>query len=165
MGMVRGQLSHHRIGCGFVPKARHLQGFAWSPCSNHPLHHPAKNHPAAGLDRVRRRKGDASAAAPHPCPRLMSHERRRRGLVLWGSRPGLSSRVCGGKGFPLAGTGHSVKLRIYFPFIGVGNSPLIAPWQSHKSWPGRPQCSTFLVRPKPFSYPKRSPFLIIQTGP
>ena len=29
----------------------------------------------------------------------------------------IPSRVCRGKGFPLAGTGHSVKLRIYFAGI------------------------------------------------
>ena len=50
----------------------------------------ALNHPAAGLDRVRRRKGVASAAAPHPCPRLMFCERRRRGAGAVGA-PGQGS--------------------------------------------------------------------------
>jgi len=54
--MVRGQLSRHRIGCGSNPGAQQLVGFAWSSRSDHPLHHPAPNHPAAGLDRVRRRR-------------------------------------------------------------------------------------------------------------
>ena len=64
--------------------ATHEHGpFRPRPPSSPGFRNLVAGNPAAGVDRVRRRKGVASAAAPHPCPRLRFCERRRRGLVLW----------------------------------------------------------------------------------
>ena len=77
--------------------ATHEQGpFRPRPPSRPGLPNQVAANPAAGLDRVRRRKGVASAAAPHPCPRLRFCERRRRGAgAVGGARPRLPSRGCG----------------------------------------------------------------------
>ena len=124
------------------------------------------SHTAAGLDRVRRRKGDASAAAPHPCPRLRFYVRRRRGAGAAGA-PGHSSPPAAAVAKGSQG-GHRSFSETTDLFSRDYLSPLRHFWDLHhhlRAALTRPHCSTFLVRAKPFAQLQRSPFLISRIGP
>ena len=81
-GIESCDVERHRFGLKHKRQILRMPSFAYR------VHATtlALNHSAAVLDRIRRRKGVASAAAPHPCPRLRFYERRRWGLVLLGQQ-------------------------------------------------------------------------------